>query len=265
MHQGPSVAIVVDTQAYLVDFGVGVVRQASAMSPVYQGNIQALEAKRLNKAFLTHLHADHSMGLADLILTPWIMGRDQALELWGPGGISHMAEHLLLAYQEDIKYRVYGLQPANNTGWRVQSHEISKAGVCYTDDFVSVEAINVDHGSWPQCFAYKFTTPDKVIVISGDTKPSPSLVAAAKGADILVHEVYSHAGWSTKSDFWKAYHKENHTSTFELAKMANLIQPGLLVVYHTLYWGSSDEDILKEINSLYKGAVSVSADLAVYD
>ena len=81
---GPAVAIVVNDTAYLVDFGPGIVRRAAAMSPSYGGGIEALEAERLKVAFLTHLHSDHSAGLPDLILTPWIMGRDEPLELYGP-------------------------------------------------------------------------------------------------------------------------------------------------------------------------------------
>ncbi len=264
-HQGPGVAVVVGDQAYLVDFGVGIVRQAAALSPKYQGRFEALDAKNLDKAFLTHLHADHSMGLPDLILTPWIMGREKPLKLWGPIGVQHMADNILEAYQEDIKYRIYGLQPANNSGWQVQTHEIQEPGTIYRDELVIVEAIAVEHGTWPQCFAYKFTTADKVIVVSGDTKPTENLVKFAKGADILVHEVYSFAGWKTKTPFWQKYHKENHTSSFELAELAERIQPGLMVLYHTLYWGSTNEDILEEIARTYKGAVVIGKDLGVYE
>jgi len=80
-------AIIVNDTAYLVDFGPGIVRRAAAMSPSYGGDIEALEAKRLKVAFLTHLHSDHSAGLPDLILTPWVAGRDVPLELYGPEGV----------------------------------------------------------------------------------------------------------------------------------------------------------------------------------
>src|SRR5947207_15883890 len=65
----PSVAIVVDDASYLVDFGVGVVRRAAAAE---RAGIKALNVLNLKQAFATHLHSDHTLGLADLILTPWI-------------------------------------------------------------------------------------------------------------------------------------------------------------------------------------------------
>ena len=264
-HSGPAIAVIVDSQAYLVDFGSGIVRQAAALSPTYNGTLEALSAKRLNIAFLTHLHSDHSIGLPDLIFTPWIMGRNVPLQLWGPEGIDHMARHILEAYQEDIRYRLYGTQPANNHGWKVESHEIQHEGLVYKDELVEVVAFNVSHGTWPQCFGYRFTTKDKVIVISGDTKPSDNLIKYAKDADILVHEVYSQEGWSTKTDFWQKYHQANHTSTFELAEIAESIKPGLIVLYHTLYWGSNDEDILNEISQKYKGKVVVGRDGQIFE
>ncbi len=263
-HQGPGVAIVVNEQAYLIDFGTGIVRQAAALTPQYGGSINALNAKQLNIAFLTHLHADHTIGLPDLIFTPWIMGRDKPLKIIGPEGVKNMTTKVLEAYQEDIRYRLYGLEPANNQGWRVEAHEIQKEGIVYEDSLVTVEAFNVSHGTWPQCFGFRFTTPDRVVVISGDTSPSKNLVKWAKGADVLVHEVYYNEGWTKKTDFWKEYHQANHTSTFELAEIAQQVQPKLLVCYHTLYWGGNELDILSEINSKYPGVVVIGQDGMIY-
>ncbi len=156
------------------------------------------------------------------------------------------------------------MQPANNQGWRVVANEISAEGLVYQDSLVKVEAFNVIHGSWPQCFGFRFTTPDKIIVISGDTKPSKNLIKWAQGADIVVHEVYSHEGWTGKTEFWKKYHQENHTSTYELAELANKIHPGLIVLYHTLYWGTDDQDILTEVKTKYAGEVVVGHDKEIF-
>jgi len=94
---GPAVAIVVNDTPYLVDFGPGVVRRAAAMSPSYGGSIEGLETDKLAIAFLTHLHSDHTTGLPDLVLTPWVMGRERPLELYGPGGVAAMAANILEA------------------------------------------------------------------------------------------------------------------------------------------------------------------------
>ena len=114
-------------------------------------------------------------GLPDLILTAWTVGRDEPLKLFGPEGAKHMADKVLEAYEEDIRYRLYSEQPANNEGWRVETREIRETGLVFEDDNVKVEAFRVPHGSWPEAWGYRFTTPDKVIVISGDTAPSDVL------------------------------------------------------------------------------------------
>ena len=263
-HSGCSVAIIVDETPYIVDFGPGVVRQAAALSPRYGGNIKALDIKNLKRAFLTHLHSDHTVGYPDLILTPWVEGRDEPLEVYGPEGIKEMTDHILKAYQEDIKYRLYGLQPANNQGWRVRAHEIHE-GVIYEDKNVKVEAFLVTHGTWPNAFGFRFTTPDKVIVLSGDTSPCDNIIKYGQGADILIHEVYSKSGFDKKDEFWKKYHSQNHASTYELAEIANRAKPGLLVLYHILFWGATEEQLLEEISEKFKGKVIVGSDLDVFE
>jgi ribonuclease Z len=122
----------------------------------------------------------------------------------------------------------------------------------------------VTHGSWPNAWGFRFTTPDKVIVISGDCKPSPKVVEYATGADILVHEVYSQAGYETKSADWKAYHSVHHTSTLELAEIARKAEPGKVILYHILFWGSSEAELLQEIQTVYSGEVHVGADLDIF-
>jgi ribonuclease Z len=263
LHSGNSVAIVVNNTPYIVDFGPGLIRKAAALTPQYGGKIEGLKITNITRAFLTHLHSDHCSGYPDLILTPWVLGRDRPLEVYGPEGIVSMTHHILEAYKEDIRIRLYGLEPANNQGWRVISHEI-KEGNIYQDENVTVEAFRVEHGSWPDAFGFKFTTPDRVIAISGDTRPCPSLIEKCKGVDILVHEVYSHEKLKERTPFWQKYHPQFHTSTHELAEMANQLKPGLLVLYHQLFWGASDQDLVKEITDRYRGKVVSAKDLDIY-
>jgi ribonuclease BN (tRNA processing enzyme) len=263
-QSGCSLAIIVFDTPYIIDFGPGLIRKAAAMSPTYGGNITGLEVKNIKKAFLTHLHSDHTTGYPDLILTPWVMGRNEPLEVYGPEGINKMTEKILEAYEDDIKYRLYGTEPANNQGWRVNSHEITSEGIVYQDDNIKVEAFPVVHGTWPNAWGFRFTTPDKIIVISGDTAPCEKIIEYAKGADILVHEVYSKAGFDKRSESWKNYHSTHHTSTLELGEIANKTNPKLTVLYHILYWGSSEQDLLDEINKEYKGKVMVGRDLDVF-
>lgn len=263
-QSGCSVALVVNDTPYIVDFGPGLIRQAAAMSPRYGGKIEGLDVKNIKRAFLSHLHSDHTTGYPDLILTPWVMGRNEPLEVYGPEGINEMTSHILKAYEEDIRYRLYGYEPANNQGWRVNSYEFTKEGIIYEDENIKVEAFPVTHGTWPNAWGFRFTTPDKIIVISGDSTPSDKVINYASGADILIHEVYYKKAFDTKTEFWKNYHARNHTSTIELAEIANKAKPKLLVLYHILFWGATEEDLINEISTKYTGEVIVGNDLDIY-
>ncbi|MCK4766593.1 MAG: MBL fold metallo-hydrolase [Candidatus Aminicenantes bacterium] len=262
-HSGNSVAIIVNDTPYIIDCGPGLIRKAAALSTAYGGKIEALNMENIKRAFITHLHSDHTSGYADLILTPWVIGRDEPLQVYGPEGIKEMTRHILEAYKEDIRMRLYGLEAANNRGWKVMAREIEE-GIIYKDQNVTVEAFLVKHGSWPEAYGFKFTTPDRTIAISGDTRVCKNLIEKCKGVDILVHEVFSAEKLKIRSETWQKYHTSNHTSTYELAKIADQVKPCLLILYHQLYWGASDEDLLKEIGTIYKGRVVSAEDLDVY-
>jgi ribonuclease BN (tRNA processing enzyme) len=264
-HAGSSVAIIVGDTPYLIDFGAGIVRQAARMTPQYGGVFQALTAKNLKLAFLTHLHSDHTIGLPDLLLTPWIMGRKKPLEVYGPVGTKNLTENILKAYKADIDYRLNGLEPANKTGWQVKTHEFAKGGLIYQDSLVKVEAFKVVHGSWTNAFGFRFTTPDKIIVISGDTRPCENILNYSRDADILIHEVYSYEKWTKRDEFWQKYHAANHTSTHELGELAAKAKPGKLILYHILFWGATEQDLLNEISEKYKGEVVVGRDVMIIE
>src|SRR5215472_3074822 len=159
---GPATAIVVNDTPYLVDFGAGVVRRAKAA--VVDRGIKALEPTNLRVAFVTHLHSDHTVGYADLILTPWVLGRRVPLEIYGPSGIKAMTDHLLEAYRVDFMTRTNpetgsGVQVAE--GHVVHAHEV-RTGVLYNDDNVTVAAFPTRHAM--ESYGYRFDTPDRSIV-----------------------------------------------------------------------------------------------------
>lgn len=259
---GPAVAIVVHGQAYLFDAGAGVVRRAEEAAERY--GTAALTPPNLTRLFLTHLHSDHTLGYPDVILTPWVTGRHQALEVFGPKGTASMTEHLKQAYSEDIAIRTLGLEHLDPAGLQVNVHEISE-GLAYRDPNISVRAIPVLHGSWPQAFGYAIDAAGRAIVISGDTAPCPAIAKACQGCDVLVHEVYSAVRYAQLPPGAQRYHASFHTSTLELAAIAARSRPKLLVLYHQLYFGPSEGvDLEKEIRQNYSGKVVTSHDLDKY-
>jgi ribonuclease BN (tRNA processing enzyme) len=260
-RSGPCVAVIVNNTSYIIDCGPGLVRRAAAAA---KNGIESLKPSNLKTLFITHLHSDHTLGYPDLIFSPWVLDRMEPLEVYGPEGTSHMTEHLLAAYERDIYMRLYGLEPANSNGYKVNVHEF-KAGLIYQDANITVEAFPVQHGSFHYAYGFKLTTPDKIIVISGDTVPCDSLLEAAKGCDVLIHEVYCQAAYDKRAPEWKLYHKHFHTSTVELAGIAEKVKPKLLILYHQLFWGASAQDLLDEIKQHYDGRMVSGKDLDVFE
>jgi ribonuclease BN (tRNA processing enzyme) len=262
-RMGPSVAIVVNGTPYVVDCGPGVVRRASGAVRL---GVKGLEVTNLKTLFVTHLHSDHTLGYPDLIFSPWVLGRKEPLEVYGPVGIQAMTNHILEAWREDNDIRINGLEHANNTGNKVSVHEI-KPGIIYKDQNVTVKAFLVKHGSWRQAFGYRFETPDRTIVISGDTSPSESIVENCNGCDVLIHELYTQVGFNAKGEDWRKYLLSFHTSTRELAGIANRAKPKLLILYHQMFFGGPEDTevgMLNEIYQTYQGKVVSAHDLDIY-
>lgn len=270
-RSGPCVAIVVGENSYIVDCGPGVVRQAAK---AYKKGIEALDAPHLKRLFLTHLHSDHTVGLPDMIFTPWVLERNEPLKVFGPKGTKEMCHHILEAYKLDIEARRFGLEYANAEGIQVEVSEIFE-GVVYQDEVVTVEAFKVDHPPF-EAYGFKFTTPDKIIVISGDTAPCDNLIKHAKGCNILVHEVYSATGVKQREPKWYKYHTRVHTSSIALADIAAQVNPDMVIFYHQLFMVAPDEsgnmvtdqereeEMIQEIQEKFQGQVVSAKDIDIF-
>jgi ribonuclease BN (tRNA processing enzyme) len=268
-RSGPSTAIVVNGTPYLIDFGPGVIRRSAA---AFQKGVKGLSVVNLRVAFLTHLHSDHTAGYPDLILTPWAVGRKHPLEVYGPKGIREMTDNILRAYQEDIRIRLQDKKllgvPDFAEGYKVHAHEI-KPGIIYKDDNVTVKAFLVNHGDVPQAFGYRFETPDRTIVISGDAAPSQSIIDNCNGCDVLIHEAYSMLTYENVPPKYQEYRRKHHTSSLELGEIAKKAKPGLLILYHRANPGgvgspNPEEAPLEEIRKVYRGKVVTGRDLDVF-
>lgn len=257
-HQGPSVAVTVGERLFLFDAGPGVVRQMNAAHlPVRGGPVTAL--------FLTHLHTDHTLGYPDLIFTTWVMGRRQRLKVVGPRGTKSMTGHLIAAYKEDIEVRTNGLEHEPAGGYQVDVRE-TDGGVVYDSAGVRIIAVRVPHGSIAHAFAYKVIALDGSVLISGDTRPSSALEKAASGVNILIHEVYPETRLAPEprpgGEDWPRYMRSFHTSDRELGALAARARPGILVLYHIVRMGGTDQEMREGIRAGgYTGKVDFGTDL----
>lgn len=256
---GPATAVVVGKRIFLFDAGAGVMRQINAA---------ALPISGPEATFITHLHSDHTLGYADLIITSWIMRRQAPLEVFGPPGLRRMTNHLLAAFSEDVQVRTQGLEREVPSWLRVNVHEV-RAGIIFDQGGVRVTAIPVPHGSWKYAYAYRVDTPDRSILISGDTAPSKRLIEAAKDIDVLVHEVYLSANLKPENrpggQLWPQYMREFHTSERELGDIAKKANCKTLILTHIIRFGGTDEQLLSGIRTAgYDGQVIVGKDLDRY-
>jgi len=262
-RSGPATAIVVKDTAYLVDFGAGVVRRAQ--EAVLTREIKAVDPTRLRVVFVTHLHSDHTVGYADVILTPWVMGRRFPLEVYGPKGIEAMTRHMLEAYRVDIEARTSdeGMKRPNPDAYRVNAHEI-EAGVVYKDANVTVTAFRTQHAV--ESYGYRFDTADRRVVVSGDTYPAQATIDACNGCDVLIHESISPAWLAAmapaRREVFEKFSTKYHTTTTQLAELASKAKPKLLVLYH--HSGNTPEELNAEMRAVYAGHFIVSRDLDVY-
>jgi ribonuclease BN (tRNA processing enzyme) len=268
-RSGPATAIVVNDTPYLVDFGPGVIRRAKAA--VIERGVTALEPTNLRIAFVTHLHSDHTVGYADLIFSPWTLGRRVPIDVYGPTGIKAMTDHLLEAYRVDIETRTNadGNQHDFPDGYKVNAHEI-RTGVVYKDANVTVTAFPTKHAM--ESYGYRFDTADRSIVISGDTSPTPATIDACRGCDVLIHEVNTLEYLSKRDARFQAFAAKYHTSTEQLAELAAKAKPRLLVLYHhsiALRPGagalaSTPDELFREMSARYSGQFVIGRDLDVY-
>lgn len=254
---GPSTAVLVGKRLFIVDAGAGIERRLRAAN---------LSNTDFEAVFFTHLHSDHTLGYPDLIFTSWIFGRSTPLRVYGPPGIQPMTNHLIAAFTDDINARTNGLEYAKRNGYRVRARDV-RPGVIYDSAGVRVTAFAVTHGLL-KAYGYRFDTPTRSIVVSGDTRESDAVARAASGVDVLVHEVVVVSALGQVPGFGgdvKRYMTSSHTPANKLGEIAERANPKLLVLTHIIPTGVPDSLVVAGIRSGgFKGRIAIGHDLDRY-
>ena len=154
-----------------------------------------LPRERLSGVLLTHFHSDHIGELGEATTQSWIGGRQQPLEVIGPPGVEAVVEGFARAYAADLGYRTthHGAEAMPPEGGRMVAKPAplppgQKDVVVFDGDGLRITAFPVDHAPVEPAYGYRFDYKGRSVVISGDTKPTASIVEQARGADVLVHE-----------------------------------------------------------------------------
>ena len=239
---GSAILVEVAGRRLLFDCGRGVVIRLAQVR---------VNPKEIDGLFLTHLHSDHVVGIPDLWLSGWFLGRDRSLPIWGPPGTRSMAEHLAQAFGFDIRIRQATPDPLAGKGVEIDAKEIEQ-GEIYNDRLARVSAFLVDHGAVKPAFGYRIDSAGHSVVISGDTKFCQNLVDFAKDADCLIHAAWS-AGWKNPTPA----SKRSIASAEDVGWVFAMVKPKLGVVYHY----KDEEGLGDAVHKEYKGPFVIARDL----
>ena len=248
---GPSILVEAGNEKLIFDVGRG------AMQRLFQLGVSYAD---LTGVLLTHLHSDHTVGLPDLWLTGWLISnRAKPLELWGPAGTRTMVAGLQSAYSFDLDIRVRDDKiPA--AGGRLIAHDIAEQ-VVFDRNGVKVTAFLVDHGIVRPALGYRVDAGGHAVVLSGDTRYSPNLIAHAKGADLLIHEVGAASAQQMSSDAHTRTIMSHHTTPEDAARIFNAVRPKLAVFSHIVLRGVSADDAVRATRLTYAGPLQLGEDL----
>ena len=235
----------------------------------------------VEEVFVTHFHADHYLGLPGMLKTYALRGREIPLTVYGPPGVRELLGTLRRIFGR-LTYRVepVELEPGDQVlrdGYTVEAfavdHGVTALGYALVekerpgrfDVEIAValgvpdgpergrlqrgEAVTLDGG--------RVVRPEEVlgparegrkVVLSGDTAPSASVVDAAAGADLLVHEATFLAGERERA------RETSHSTAGEAALVAREAGVTLLALTHvsTRYSG---HEVLDEACELFPATV----------
>jgi ribonuclease Z len=210
-----------------------------------------VDGSRIAGILLTHFHSDHIGDLGEWNLNTWVMGRPAPLRVFGPPGVERVVAGFDEAYALDRGYRVahHGADFLPPAAGVLEAHPIpgpaedGQMHLVVDEDGLQIHAFPVHHDPVKPAYGYRFDYRGRSVVVSGDTTKTPSLVAAAKGADVLVHEAQNNelvarigeaAARANRPRVAKIMHDipSYHTTPVEAAEEANEAGVQLLVMYH---------------------------------
>ena len=228
-------------------------------------NQSRIMPNEIENIFFTHLHSDHILGFADILMTGWVYHRQKPLNVFGPPGTINFIDSTIKSFEDDIKVR--SLPPENLNVDNLKSNiEIISDGYTYEKNGLTIETFAVKHEPFTYAFGFKIFNSKYCMVISGDTTYSEQVIEKAKGCDLLIHEI-AHASEHTLEKYPKAKGIISyHSDASQVSEIINIVKPRLTILNHILSLdGSSDEEILDEIKRNTKHKVLIARDLMTID
>jgi len=233
---------------------------------------------QIDTAIFTHMHSDHITDVPDFLFLRWVTGASKPLEVYGPEGTQEMIDGFLMALRRDIGFRIaHHGEKLHPDGIKVKVTEVS-ASDSPTEflkiDDLRLEAFEVDHFPVLPAFGFRAMYEGLSVVISGDTKKCQSLLAASRGADMLVCEALNVPMLERTIAALKpnaplqagnlADVPSYHISTIEVAELARDAGVGELVLTHiipTIVSQNAMEAVFVQgMSEIYSGKIRVARD-----
>ena len=234
-----------------------------------------LPINKLNKVFLTHLHADHMGDLITLSGSWSKVGRaDGPVYVWGPSGTEPRlgTRHFVEAIEEALAWDTFAGHGAMNPDSMkivVSEFDWSKTEVVYEQNGVKVTSFPVVHAE-SGAVGYRLDFAGLSFGFSGDTRACWPLVRACAGVDLLIHECFPPAaalaaasGFSIEGATIAL--NRAHTSPKAAGKVFGLAKPRVAAMYHTLLSPQVISMVFSELGSAYNGPVVQTQDLTVFN
>jgi len=264
-------------QPYLIDCGYGTVRG------LVEAGIRIVDVRNI---FVSHLHDDHTVDLAALLSLKWTGGNTtpERTDVYGPYGSKQMVEGAIAFFRGNVDIRMVDEGRTVKPEALFTGHDLVASAVkqVYKDERVTVQAVENAHfldrakAKMPyRSFAYRFNTPDRSIVFSGDTAYSKNLIELARGADVLVCEAMtagvrqqfaSTASADPNAESIGRHVVETHSSTEEVGRMATEAKVKTVVLYHLLPGSNpqrgpvADDVYISEVRKTFSGEIVVGKD-----
>ncbi|MDX2102368.1 MAG: MBL fold metallo-hydrolase [Alphaproteobacteria bacterium] len=258
-RHGPASLVRAGGQSLLFDCGSGVTQRLVAAGS---------SGAQITALFLTHLHSDHIVDLFQLVLSSWHQGRQTPQLVFGPPGTQAYVDRMMALWQPELAQRIAHERRPSTAALAVQVTEIGP-GEVWSRDGVSVTAVPVAHQPIEHAFGYVVAHAGKRLVLSGDTAWCEALIAAARGADLLLHECFIHREMPLIPGVRTAEGLEAvagyHTLSHEVGRIATAAAVGLLVLNHFVPTRFDRAALLAEVRQDFSGPILIGEDLMVVD
>lgn len=256
---GPAQIVRCDNTAVLIDCGSGVTQRLVAAG---------CPGRAIDALLLTHLHSDHLVDLFQLVISSWHQGRDRPQRVFGPPGTRRFVEDTMALWKPELAQRIAHERRPSTAALEVEVEEIAP-GQRLTVGAVAVDVVAVDHQPVRHAFGFVCSGGGRRIALSGDTRYCPALIRAARGAEVLVHEVFIHREMPVVPGLRSAETVANvmayHTVSDQVGKVAREAGVGCLVLSHFVPPAFDRQALLAEVRRDFAGPVVLGEDLMTVD